>query len=199
MLEHADGLELRLGGTSSGVAVLEPGSLPPIRSNAACAAAVALELGISPEVVLQRLATLPSSPNRLQRYPAQAGYLVLDDTFNSNPAGARLALDALGREAFTGRLVLVTPGIVELGRTQPSENADFAERAAAVVTDVVIVGRTNRAALLEGSLRAGRPPRTKLVGTREEAVAWARTSPRARRRRAVRERSSGSLPLTRRR
>jgi UDP-N-acetylmuramoyl-tripeptide--D-alanyl-D-alanine ligase len=63
--------------------------------------------------------------------------------------------------------------MVELGKTQPAENAAFAERAASVVTDLVVVGRTNRAALVEGCLRAGRPASVRLVGTREEAVAWA--------------------------
>ena len=42
------------------------------------------------------------------------------------------------------------------------------------MTDLVIVGRTNRAALVEGFRRAGRPLSVKLVGKREEAVTWAR-------------------------
>ncbi len=174
VLERADGLELRVCGSSSGVARLAPGSPPPIRTNAACAAAVALELGVDPEVVVRRLASLPVVPNRLQRYLAKAGYVVLDDTFNANPAGARHALDALGSEDCEGRRVLVTPGMVELGKTQRAENAALAERAASVVTDVVIVGRTNRSALVEGCRRAGRPVSVKLVTTREEAVAWTR-------------------------
>ncbi len=167
-------VELRIAGKSKGFAALAPGCSSPIASNAACAAAVALELGIDPSKVLSRLSDLPSAPNRLQRYDSEAGYVVLDDTFNANPAGARLALDALSREICAGRRVLVTPGMVELGRTQRAENADFAELATGVATDVVVVGRTNRAALIEGCHRAARQPRVKLVSTREEAVAWAR-------------------------
>jgi len=174
VLEHPDGLELWLSGKRAGVAILAPATPPPIRSNAACAVGVALELGISPEVVVNRLSSLPAAPHRLERYQAEAGYLVLDDTFNSNPAGARLALDALESEACAGRRVLVTPGMVELGRAQGRENAAFAERAAEVATDVVVVGMTNRAALLEGCDRKVRSPRVELVRTREEAVAWAR-------------------------
>jgi UDP-N-acetylmuramoyl-tripeptide--D-alanyl-D-alanine ligase len=174
VLESGDGLELRLGGKTAGVVVLAPGSPSPIRTNAACAVAVAIELGIEPEVVLRRLASLPSVPNRLQRYQAKAGYVVLDDTFNANPAGARIALDALVWEGREGRRVLVTPGMVELGKKQVMENAALAERAAAISTDLVIVGRTNRAALVEGCRQAGRPLSVKLVSTREEAVAWTR-------------------------
>jgi UDP-N-acetylmuramoyl-tripeptide--D-alanyl-D-alanine ligase len=174
VLAHGDGLELRVRGAPFGVAVPEAGSPVPIRTNAACAAAVALELGVGPETVARRLGSLPGVPNRLQRHRADGGYLVLDDTFNSNPAGARHALDALASEAPTGRRMLVTPGMVELGGTQRSENASFAEAAAAVVTDVVVVGRTNRAAILEGCRRAATLIPVKVVAARNEAVVWAR-------------------------
>ncbi len=170
-LDH--GLELRVAGKASGVARLDPESPPPIRTNAACAAAVALELGITPEQVAGRLGSLPGVPNRLQPYRAAGGYRVLDDTFNSNPAGARHALEVLASLAPAGRRMLVTPGMVELGREQRAENAALGEAAAAVVTDFVLVGRTNRAALLEGCRRVAAPPSLKMVDRREEAVAWA--------------------------
>jgi UDP-N-acetylmuramoyl-tripeptide--D-alanyl-D-alanine ligase len=112
----------------------------------------------------------------LQRYIADAGYVVLDDTFNSNPAGARRALEALELEAPDGRRVLVTPGMVELGRVQHDENAAFAEAAAQVASHVVVVGRTNRVALVEGCTRAVSPPQVKLVATRDVAVAWVRSN-----------------------
>jgi UDP-N-acetylmuramoyl-tripeptide--D-alanyl-D-alanine ligase len=175
VLAHGDGLELRVAGLPAGLAVLSPGSAAPIRTNAACAAAVALELGAAPEAVARRLGSLPGVPNRLQRYEAAGGYAVLDDTFNANPAGARHALDVLVAEAPAGRRMLVTPGMVELGRSQRSENAAFGEAAAAAVTDVVVVGRTNRKALVEGCERAVAPPPLRLVDRREQAVAWARS------------------------
>jgi UDP-N-acetylmuramoyl-tripeptide--D-alanyl-D-alanine ligase len=174
VLAHSDGLELFVAGKSSGVALFPAGSISPIRSNAACAAAVAIELGVSAEAVVRRLASLPEVPNRLQRRQAEGGYAVLDDTFNSNPPGARRALEVLESEAPGGRRVLVTPGMVELGRSQRAENAALAEYAAQIVTDVVVVGRTNRAALVTGCKRAERPPSLELVGTRDEAVEWAR-------------------------
>ncbi|MGA2529716.1 MAG: UDP-N-acetylmuramoyl-tripeptide--D-alanyl-D-alanine ligase [Acidimicrobiales bacterium] len=174
VLANEVGLELYVGGKLWGVAPLKAESHTPIRTNAACAAAVALELGVAPAVVLARLGSLPGVPNRLQRYYAEGGYLVLDDTFNANPAGARHALEVLACAAPTGRRMLVTPGIVELGRAQRAENAAFAEQAAQSATDVVIVARTNRSALLEGSQRVARPPVVKLVAKREQAVEWAR-------------------------
>lgn len=173
VLAEGDGLQLHVAGKPAGFANFLPDSLPPITTNAACAAAVALELGMSPDVIVNRLGSLPGVPNRLQPYRAAGGYLVLDDTFNANPAGARHALDVLASAAPAGRRVLVTPGMVELGRSQRAENAALSQAAASVVTDLVIVGRTNRAALLEGCRRLAAPPPLRLVGCRELAVSWA--------------------------
>jgi UDP-N-acetylmuramoyl-tripeptide--D-alanyl-D-alanine ligase len=166
----AGGIELRLGGRRVG-AVLTGDSQPTALSNVACAVGVALELGLRAEAVLPRLANLPVPPNRLQRYVAEPGYVVLDDTFNSNPAGARLALDRLERET-TARRVLVTPGMVELGRTQAEENADLSCDAATFCSDVVCIARTNRRALKAGVDRAGSNAQVVLVDRLDQAVVW---------------------------
>ena len=50
--------------------------------------AVALELGIPPAEILNRLGNLPGAPHRLEAATAEGGFLVLDDTYNANPAGA---------------------------------------------------------------------------------------------------------------
>lgn len=174
VLAVPDGIELRIAGRRVGKAVTGSASRPTALSNAACAVAVALELHMGPERLLARLATLPVPPNRLQRYVAEGGYVVLDDTFNSNPTGARLALARLGAEATQGRRVLVTPGMVELGNCQFDQNAALAEDAAAVVSDMVVVARTNRRALAAGANRAVSPAAVVLVDRLDQAVAWVR-------------------------
>jgi UDP-N-acetylmuramoyl-tripeptide--D-alanyl-D-alanine ligase len=75
--------------------------------------------------------------------------------------------------------------MVELGAKQAEENAAFAAAAAAVADDLVVVGLTNRRALLAGAHGVGEggasdsgdggPGLHRLVvGRREEAVAWVR-------------------------
>ena len=145
--------------------------------NVACAVAVALAIGVPPDAVAQRLPTLPSAPHRLEPAPTTSGRcLVLDDTYNSNPAGAAAAIDAMVRLAPSGagRRVVVTPGMVELGRRQAEENARFAAAAAEVATDVVVVGRTNRRALVSGATSAPARPDVVVVDTRDQAVLWVR-------------------------
>ncbi|HZU79180.1 MAG TPA: cyanophycin synthetase, partial [Acidimicrobiales bacterium] len=182
-VEEADG-ELRLWVHGEKLTTAAVDARP---SNVACAVAVALELGVSPEIVTRRLPGLPTAPHRLEPAPtAQGRCLVLDDTYNSNPAGARAALAAMVRLAPpAGRRVVVTPGMVELGRRQFDENLEFAAEAATVANDVVIVGRTNRRALLRGVTRtydeavargaaADALPRVVLARNREDAVGWVR-------------------------
>jgi UDP-N-acetylmuramoylalanine-D-glutamate ligase len=121
-------------------------------TNVACAVAVALELGVPEAEVVRLLPTLPGAPNRLTVAAGSAGITVVDDTYNSNPAGSRVALEVMGRHARQGhRRVVVTPGMVELGDRQHPENVAFASSARAVATELVIVGFTNRKALLEGA------------------------------------------------
>ncbi len=146
-------------------------------ANVACAVAVALELGVPSDVVAMRAATLPSVPHRLEPAPTTSGRCqVLDDTYNANPAGAMTALAALVRLAPSGggRRVVVTPGMVELGRRQAAENARFATAAAEMATDVVVVGRTNRRALLAGAYCAPPGPNIVVVARRDQAVTWVR-------------------------
>jgi UDP-N-acetylmuramoyl-tripeptide--D-alanyl-D-alanine ligase len=111
-------------------------------------------------------------PNRLASGEAPSGVWVIDDTFNSNPSGARVALAELAARGAGGRRVVVTPGMVELGPLQFAANKAFAEEIARVATDLVIVGHTNRRALRAGSA----PHRPICVRTRDEAVTWVRAT-----------------------
>ncbi len=64
-------------------------------TNLACAVAVALLLGVDPATVAARLHDLPPVEHRLSAVPSSTGVIILDDTYNSNPSGARSALRAL--------------------------------------------------------------------------------------------------------
>ncbi len=142
-------------------------------TNVACAAAVALELGVPPDVVAVRLASLPTAEHRLSVARGSSGAVVVDDTYNANPAGAARALATLAAQASpTGKRVVVTPGMVELGPRQFDENAAFASAAAEAGSHLVVVGRSNRKSLLEGA-KAG-SAEVVVVDTRDQAVAWVR-------------------------
>ncbi|HEX9530143.1 MAG TPA: UDP-N-acetylmuramoyl-tripeptide--D-alanyl-D-alanine ligase [Acidimicrobiales bacterium] len=144
---------------------------PP--TNVAIAVAVAFLIGVPADEIATRLADLPVVDNRLSVGNTSSGATVIDDTFNSNPAGAAAALEKLrGLAAPEGQRVVITPGMVELGPRQAPENEVLARAASSVATTLIVVGRTNRPALVAGG-RDG-PAAVLCVETRDEAVAWAR-------------------------
>ncbi len=188
--------ELFIRAERIGVVDLGAGRSAVAPTNLACAIAVAIGLGVQPSELLGVLGSLPIADNRLTTTTGPSGALILDDTFNSNPAGARLALKALVEHSQPDRRrVVVTPGMIELGRSQAVENESFAAEAGGIATDLVIVGRTNRRALRS---RGAAWPRE---GGRGRGSSWRRrirTRPAVYgRRRPLRERPSGPLRMSR--
>lgn len=141
-------------------------------TNLACAIGAALAMDISAASIVARLATLPATEHRQAILRAADDVILIDDTFNSNPEGAAHALSTLASVAAAQRRVVVTPGMVELGREQFSANERFASLASTVATDMLIVGRTNRRALVQGAT-AG-TAKIQLCADRAQAVAWVR-------------------------
>ncbi len=168
-------------GELAGEGLSVPNGVQP--TNLACTVAVALALDIEPALIVERLHDLPPVDHRLAAMVSPSGVVILDDTYNANPAGAAAALGALvaatgepGGSVGERRLAVVTPGMVELGPRQFEENRRFASTAVSVATDLVIVGRTNRRALQTGARAADRAgAEVTLVTDRQHAVGWVRT------------------------
>jgi len=173
----ADGDRLVL--LRSGEVVADVALPDAVLGNVAVAAAIAFAVGVPSDAVAAALATLPAVPNRRAVTTLSTGALAVDDTFNSNPAGSRAALDTMARHATgPGKRVVVTPGMVELGPVQAGENAAWAACAAAAATHLVVVGATNRRALLEGagSVEDALRARVIAVASHADAVAWVRAN-----------------------
>ncbi len=158
---------IRIDGIDVGKA---PENVFPV--NLAVAIGVGLALGLEPGDMAFRLDGLPRPEHRQTVSNSERGFSVIDDTFNSNPAGARVALGLLSRMGDGGRKVVVTPGMVEMGPDQFDQNLAFAAESAALADHLLIVGRTNRDALMEGSAKGGAS--VTVVTSREEAVDWVR-------------------------
>ena len=77
----------------------------------------------------------------------------IDDAFNSNPVGASNALDVL--DTMPGIKVVVTPGMIELGEVEYSENKKFGKHIAKVADKVILVGEKVTKAIKEGLLEEG--------------------------------------------
>ena len=87
--------------------------------------------------------------HRLQLIDNGLGILVIDDAFNSNPDGAKAALDVLN--SFTDRRkIIVTPGMVELGDIEETENFKFGEQIASVCDIAILVGKKRTLPIYQG-------------------------------------------------
>ncbi len=116
------------------------------------AIAAAHFLGVSFEKLVRAVKRLESVPHRLQMIDGKSK-LIIDDAFNSNPSGARAALDVLAR--INGVKILVTPGMVELGEKEYELNMELGSYAAEVCDYAVLIGENRAKPIKEGLLKSG--------------------------------------------
>lgn len=114
--------------------------------------AIAVKLGLTKEEIESGVSKIEPIPHRLQILDSGNGTIVIDDAFNSNPVGAKMALDVLSK--FKGRKIIITPGMVELGVQEEKENRQFGRNMARVVDIAILVGMKRSKPIVEG-LRAG--------------------------------------------
>ena len=114
----------------------------------ACANCMGIPLGkLRPAV--RRLQPVPHRLELVQH----GAVSILDDAYNSNPAGAKVALDTLALFTDTVK-VLVTPGMVELGEKEAEYNKEFGKQAAAVCDYIILVGNQTQP-IADGVVEAG--------------------------------------------
>jgi UDP-N-acetylmuramoyl-tripeptide--D-alanyl-D-alanine ligase len=124
-------------------------------SNLLAAAAVGHLVGMAVEPIAVGLATVEPPEHRLAPMPnPRAGIIVIDDAYNSNPAGAAAALEVLGGHPARRR-ILVTPGMVELGDEEEALNERFGGQAAEVCDHVILVGPERTKPIGRGLRAAG--------------------------------------------
>ncbi len=124
-------------------------------ANLTGAIAVALLLGVPVDTIRYSVSRIEAVEHRLSIRRPGNGLTILDDAFNSNPAGASMAVSVLGGMK-TGRRIIITPGMIELGERQYELNAELGRQIARAGIDyVAVVGTYNRDAITEGLTSAG--------------------------------------------
>jgi UDP-N-acetylmuramoyl-tripeptide--D-alanyl-D-alanine ligase len=92
--------------------------------------------------------------HRLNLKQTPGGVTIIDDAFNSNPFGSKMAVDVL-HQFSGGKRIIVTPGMIELGDKQYELNRELGEYLGSRVDVAIIVGAYNREALVNGVRDAG--------------------------------------------
>ncbi len=121
-------------------------------NNIVGAAALAHQLGLPLAKAALAVRSLAPLEHRLQIIKA-AHYTIIDDAFNSNPAGAKAAIEVLGQMQGNQK-ILITPGMVELGAKEAELNRQMAAFAATVCDYIILVGKKHSLPLQEGLKQA---------------------------------------------
>lgn len=138
----------------------------------ALAIALALEMGVPASTIAAALKNVKPVKNRLQ--PLQIGKLtVLDDGYNSNPDGFTNALNILSvyKKAMGGRAILVTPGIIELGKKHDEIHAELGKKAAEKA-DVVLAVIPERITSFINAFKEKAPAESLILPVQSKDKAW---------------------------
>ena len=126
--------------------------------NILAATAVADHLGVPVNKQKNAIARLQPVEHRLSMKVSN-GITVLDDAYNSNPQGAKMALGVL--KGFTvaqgNKRIVITPGFVEMGTRQAEANKELGRTIAQSCDYAIVVNATNRDAIKSGIDEGGLP------------------------------------------
>ena len=102
-----------------------PGKHNQLNALAATGAAIALDIEL--DSIVAGLAAASAEPGRLQRRPQPDGWLLIDDSYNANPASMRAAMQVLAEQ--TGSRWLIVGDMAELADQAEDQHAVLGETA----------------------------------------------------------------------
>lgn len=78
---------------------------------------------------------------------------IIDDAYNSNPMGAKMALEVLNM--MPGKHIVVTPGMIEVGAKEEEVNREFGREIAHNVDEVILIGEEKTKPIYTGLMDEG--------------------------------------------
>lgn len=124
-------------------------------SNICLAAAVAYKIGMTPQEIATGINRINTIMHRLELRPNNQNIVIIDDSYNSNEDGVNAAMEVLS--TFKGRKIVLTPGLVELGKMENVLNLEFGKTLAKHADIVFVIGKHNAEMLVSGLKEAGMP------------------------------------------
>ena len=110
------------------------------------------ELGMSINELRRGVGSIKPIEHRLEL--KKSGTInIIDDAYNSNPVGSKMALDVLN--LMPGVKIVVTPGMIELGDKQYELNKKFGEYIADASDYVILVGPEQTKPIYDGLMSKG--------------------------------------------
>ena len=111
------------------------------------ASALSYYLGLSPEQIKTGVRRIATIEHRLE-LKKFGDINIIDDAYNSNPVGSKMAVDVLSM--MDGKKIIVTPGMIELGDKQYEYNMEFGRQIAKVCDEVILIGEEQTKPIMDG-------------------------------------------------
>ncbi len=154
---------MRLFGESIDVTLPVPGRFNVLNSLAAAAAARLL--GASKDAVRRGLETFRPSPMRLEIHTTLTGVTLINDTYNSDPASVKGALDVLAKVGKGRRKIAILSDMLDLGPFSSQEHRVVGKDLARAEVDHLITVGENAALIGMAAAQDGMTPR-QIMNTR---------------------------------
>ena len=174
--EDLSGLSFRLTRVASGESMLVSTALVGLHNvtNLLLCIAVAFHEGIPLRDIALRIRGLRPAESRLVAETSAAGITIINDAYSANPVGVISALRVLGMHK-SGKRLLITPGMIELGDLHDAENRKLGLLAAEHATDIILIGRAQTVPIADAvRSTAFDPERLHIADSLQDAVAWYR-------------------------
>ena len=111
---------------------------------------LAKELGLTYDEMIKGVSNIKPIEHRLQ-VKKMPNYTIIDDAYNSNPVGSKMALDVLN--LMPGKKIVVTPGMIELKDMEYELNFEFGKHMASVADYVILVGKKQTKPIYDGLIK----------------------------------------------
>ena len=124
-------------------------------SNICLASALAYKIGLTPEEIASGINRIQTLMHRLELLPNNRDIIIIDDSYNSNQDGVVAAMEIL--DTFKGRKIVLTPGLVELGKMESVINLEYGKLLAKHADYVYVIGKHNAEMIVSGLIEGGMP------------------------------------------
>jgi len=155
--EKGHSFRIRLFGNDLEVMLPVPGLFNVL--NALAAAAAASLLGASPDCIRRGLEGFHPSPMRLEIHTTVTGVTLINDTYNSDPASMKGALDVLAKVGRGRRKIAILSDMLDLGLHSTEEHIAVGKDVVRAKTDHLITVGDNAALIGQTAIREGMDPR----------------------------------------
>lgn len=111
----------------------------------------AILLGKHLNISIDKLKTATKNINQINHRLEMKKYFdmyLIDDAYNSNPAGAKLALEVI--EMMPGDRVIITPGMIELGSEDEKLHYELGKQIASSVDIAILIGKNKTKDIYKG-------------------------------------------------